>query len=106
MHASTRGVLNRVSTVDLSKYPKIKAGIVAIIMYHPRLFSGVENGLAKNALTKFTRSFQKKTTRESIVPSWTMIKYENIESLAGMPRIFCNMSRWAVEETGMNSVSP
>jgi hypothetical protein len=41
-----------------------------------------------------------------MVPNCTMTRKENIALSAGILRIFCEMSKCAVDETGMNSVSP
>jgi hypothetical protein len=43
---------------------------------------------------------------ETTVPNWTMTRKENIASSAGILKNSCAMSKCAVDETGMNSVSP
>src|SRR5215208_5635153 len=49
MAASLSGFLNKASTASFKIKPKIKAGIVAMMIYQASLFCAVENGLAKNA---------------------------------------------------------
>src|SRR5436190_19262786 len=94
---------------SLKMNPKIAIGIVPRPMYHPVRASSSERSSGRRRLAHHVRRIRSRSSRKyrstaAIVPSW--MTAVNAAPGSSQPRNAGTIRRWAVLETGRNSVSP